>query len=123
MPFARQLPLFSPETGDRATTAPRDADSEQLLAAFRHARLAEGAHPRSVAREVSQLRALARDAARAGEPLPLTALVADYPLVARLLLEPPLPVARATGRARLIAVQRFIRVVAPALGRDADEDL
>jgi len=39
------------------------------------------------------------------------------------LLEPPVPISRATGRARLVAVQRFLRVMGPAMGRDPAADL
>jgi integrase len=123
MPSATQLPLFSSSTTDRAAPARCDAASERLLAAFGHARLAAGAHRRSVAREVSQLRALARDAGRPGDSVPLAAMVSDPAMVARLLLEPPQPIARSTGRARLVAVQRFVRVVAPALGMDAATEI
>jgi len=43
--------------------------------------------------------------------------------MARVLLEPRVAIARSTGRARLRAVQRFIRIVGPELGRDSAADL
>jgi integrase len=90
---------------------------------FQHSRLAQGAHAQSVRREVSQLRAVMREAGRDGYPVPIRALVADLDLVARALREPASPIARSTGRARLVAVQRFIGLVAGTLGRDAAADL
>lgn len=100
-----------------------DARSEALLETFRARRLAAGAHPRSVAREVSQLRAVTRDGADAGEGDVLATVCADIGRVARVLREPREPIARSTGRARLVAVQRFLRLIGPDLGRDPDADL
>lgn len=115
-----QLPLFS---ADRPPLDQPDADSEQLLASFRDARLAEGAHAQSGRREVSQLRALMREAGSAGEPGTLRELVADLDLLPRVLSEPRATIARSTGRARLLAVQRFIRLMGRTLGRDPIADL
>jgi integrase len=109
----------------RATAArgPLDPQSEALLGAFRARRLAEGVHPRSVAREVSQLRAMAREGGASNEPGPLPTLMADVGLLARVLRQPRTTVARSTGRARLLAVQRCIRLMSPQLGRDPVADL
>src|SRR5829696_8478204 len=101
----QQLALFDrPRSGDgQAGDAMADADSARLLEVFQTARLAEGAHPRSVKREVSQLRALNREAGRAVQPSDLRTLFADSELLARLLREPAAAITRATGRARLLA--------------------
>ncbi len=93
-----------------------DVDSELLLDRFRDARLAEGAHAQSVRREVSQLRAVIREAGGAGQPVTLRELVADLDLLARVLCEPRAAIARSTGRTRLLAVQRFIRLMGRTLG-------
>src|SRR5688572_24939227 len=104
-----QLPLFSkagaPAGSDLRSRRP-DPESERLLAVFRDARLAQDAHPSSVRREVSQLRAILRDAGVAGQTVSLRALFADLERVARVLCEPPRPIARSTGRTRLLVVQR-----------------
>jgi integrase len=116
-----QLSLFS--TGaDRAAVRP-DADSEHLLGQFQAARLAEGAHPQSVRREVSQLRAVMREAGGGVQPVALRALFADLGLIARVLCEPSTPIARTTGRARLLAVQRFMTAMGRSLGRNPVADL
>src|SRR3954468_22582750 len=110
----KQLALFSQDIGATAATAGPirpDDDSTQLLAVFRDARMAEGAHPRSVKREVDQVWALAREAGSANQPATLRMLLTDVDLLARLLREPPSMISRTTGRARLLAVQRFIRIV------------
>ena len=70
-----------------------DHESEPLLAEFGRKRLAEGAHHRSVAREVSQLRSLVRDAGQHGRRPTLATLIDDIPLIARTLLEPRRPIA------------------------------
>lgn len=122
----RQLRLFdSPRAPAPAATErqPLAATSEHLLKVFRAARIAQGAHPRSVARELSQLRAIARDSGGAAGPVPLTDLFANLGLVAASLREPPRPVARSTGLARLRAAQRFIQHIGPLLGRDPAADL
>ncbi len=69
------------------------------------------------------MRSLARDADLRGEPSTLAALASDMALVARLLLDPARPIARATGRARLRAIQRFVLVASPILGLDAAAQL
>jgi len=50
-------------------------------------------------------------------------LVGDLELVTRLLREPVSMISRSTGRDRLRAVQRLIRIVGPTLGRDPSADL
>ena len=121
-----QLPLFSvaadPVGSARGLCRP-DPESEHLLAAFQVARLAQGASPQSVRREMSQLRAVMREAGVEGQPAALWGLFADLGLVARVLCEPRMQIARSTGRARLVAVQRFIQIVGSTLGRDPDADL
>jgi len=47
----------------------------------------------------------------------------DLPGVSLALLEPPTPISRATGRARLVAVQRFLRIMGPVHGRNPASDL
>lgn len=94
-----------------------------LLTRFRESRTRAGGHPRSVAREISQLRSLAHEAGSADAPLSLAALFGDLGAVAHALCEPRVPIARSTGRARLIAAQRFIAVVCPAFGCDSRADL
>jgi integrase len=122
----KQLALFG---SDRAAAPASidslrpDDDSERLLAAFANARASEGAHPRSSKRETSQLRALLREARAIHEGVTLRALFADLDLLARLLREPASMISQATGRARLLAVQRFIGAVGPALGREPLTDL
>ena len=121
-----QLPLFSarPCAVTETTANHRlDADSDRLLGAFQSSRLAQGAHPQSVRREVSQLRAVMRVAGTKGQPVALRALFGDQCLIARVLREPTVTIARSTGRARLLAVQRFIQLMGRALGRDAATDL
>lgn len=113
MPTARQLPLLVEPPSARPCRL--DDRSEALLERFRLARLAAGAHPRSAAREVSQLRSVAREAGTADDPLPLDRLVADIRSVARALIEPRAKIARSTNRARFWAVQQFIQVVASEL--------
>src|SRR4051794_2670836 len=121
-----QLALFDARLIGTARDAGRmrlDTGSERLLATYRAVRLAEGANASSVAREVSQLRGVAREAGTPDEPAALRMLCADLTLVAEVLREPRSAIARSTGRTRLLAVQRFIRVMARRLGRDSDTDL
>jgi integrase len=121
-----QLALFEHGACPTSLTVRRvrpDDDSERLLAEFQRARTAEGAHPRSVKREVSQLHAIVNDAGRAGQSVTLRTLVTDLDLLGRVLREPATMISRSTGRARLLAVQRFIRIVGPTLGRDPAADL
>ena len=100
-----------------------DAESERLLRAFGEGRLNEGASRRSVLRETSQLRSIARECGSPGRPLPLAAAFDDVALVGRALREPRAPISRSTGRTRLRATQRFLRIVGPRIGRDAASDL
>jgi integrase len=126
MPSANQLDLFSVPS-DRAVSSADayrpDADSERFIASFRNARLSQGAHSQSVRREVSQLRAVMREAGTAAKPVALPILFADLDLLARVLREPQVPIARSTGRGRLVVVQRFMLTMGHALGRDAAMDL
>jgi integrase len=121
----KQLALFDEAAPSVTAVAflQADDDSGRLLAIFQESRAVEGAHPRSVKREVSQVLALAREAGSADQPALLRALITDVGLLAQLLREPVTMISRATGRARLLAVQRFIRIVGPALGRDPEADL
>jgi integrase len=116
----RQLSFLDP--AGAAPPTPADPEGEALLAAFRAARLDEGASPASVRREVAQLRALARVVGGAAGPASPATLLARPDLVARALREPRAAVARATGRARLVAIQRFVELVGPRLGRDPAAD-
>ena len=120
----QQLPLFGSEQfhSEEARATDLDADSLELLEAFRHHRLLVGAHPRSVQREVSQLRSLAREAGDRS-PTPLRQLFNDPPSIARALTEPRQSISRATGRARFIAVQRFMQSIGPRLGRRPSTDM
>lgn len=80
-------------------------------------RIARLAHPRTVAREISQLRSLLRASAHVGGPQTLRSLSADIDCVAHILREPPQPIARSTGRTRLIAFQRLIQMLCAREGR------
>jgi integrase len=64
-----------------------------------------------------------REAGTEGQPIALGALLTDLRLVARALSEPRVPIARATGRTRLLAIQRFIEFMGAKLGRDPAMDL
>lgn len=118
----RQLSLFDrrEEANERGSL---DASSEALLHVFAERRLGEGASPRSVRREVSQLRSIVRESGALSGPLLLREVFSDVGVVARAIREPSVPISRATGRARLLAVQRFLRFVGPMLGHDAADDL
>ena len=114
----QQLSLFDPPKTSEAHRGLLDAEAEIWLECFASVRLGEGASRRSVLRERSQLRAIVRACGGPGTPTTLATICSDLPSVARALLEPPVPISRATGRARLVAVQRFLRVMGPRrLGR------
>ncbi len=118
----RQLSLFDgPGSGSEGGLL--DAESERLLQSFGAGRLNEGASRRSVLRETSQLRSISRECGSPGRPLPLAAVFADVALIGRVLREPGAPISRSTGRSRLRAAQRFMRVVSPRLGRDPAVDV
>ena len=119
----RQLPLFASVPPASAVRGPLDAESERLLQVFEAERKNQGASLRSVLREISQLRSIARECGSPTRPLPLTATFADVTLVARALLEPRVSISRSTGSTRLVAAQRFVRIVGPELGRIAEVDL
>jgi integrase len=121
-----QLTLFSSETDAAPPTSGScrlDPVSERLLASFQDVRLAQGAHPRSARRETSQIRAVMRDAGMQESPTPLRDVFADPSAIARALTEPTVPIARSTGRTRLLAVQRFIMVMGAMLKREPVADL
>ena len=119
----RQLSLFDDAESASEKPGRLDADSGRLLQAFGARRLNEGASQRSVLRETSQLRSIARECGIPGRPLPLATAFADIALVGRALREPRAPISRSTGRTRLRATQRFLRIVGPRLGRDPASDL
>ncbi len=100
-----------------------DSESERLLKIFAEKRSADGAHPRSVKREVSQLRSLAGELQVESDLISLTVLFRDLRLLAQALCEPRSSIARSTGRVRYVAARRFMEFVAPLLGRDARRDL
>lgn len=121
-----QLPLFSQASGtifEPPSLARPDADSEYLLAVFRDLRLAHAARPQTARREVSQLRAIMREAGTTGQPTSVRTLFADLDLIAHVLREPVASISHSTGRARLRAVQRFIQLMGGMLGRDPAIDL
>src|SRR4051794_32616746 len=107
-----QLPLLpdGPIRRGCETRAPLDDRSARLLEQYRDTRLAQGAHERSVAREVSQLRSLAREAGDGTTPADLRTLVGDPLLAAQALSEPRTPISRSTGLARLNALQRLLQI-------------
>ena len=119
----RQLSFFVDGESSSEGRGRLDAESERLLRAFGEGRLHEGASRRSVLRETSQLRSIARECGSPGRPLPLAAAFGDVALVGRALREPRAPISRSTGRTRLRATQRFLRIVGPRIGRDAASDL
>lgn len=124
MNIVEQLPLALPvDPPHPPRRKSSDLACQAWLAFFSDTRHAEGAHPRSVEREVSQIRSLAREAEEAGHPCGLAALVADPKVIAHVLLEPKRQISRSTGRARLIAVQRFIRAIVAASGHEEAEVL
>ncbi len=112
-----QLWLIDPQPRS-AQRGPLDSASEEALHGFQTRRLQAGASARSVAREVSQLRALVRASAVIGGQDMLTTLFADLVQLARIIHTPPTPISRSTGHARLLAAQQFIRVVRRAEGED-----
>lgn len=116
----RQLELLGFNQTDEAAGT-LDLDSQALLERFRERRLSEGANPRSIGRELSQLRSMAKEGAWRGSGT-LADVFTDIPLLATILCEPRRPIARSTGLARFVAVQRFIRIIAPLLGRDPQQD-
>jgi integrase len=105
-----QPPLFDVPLARSRTDRPGgrlDSASEALLSRYGAVRRGRGGHPRTVAREMSQLRSLAREL---GDNSPLSAVFHDAASLARLLLEPNAVVSASTGRCRLVAAQRFVRL-------------
>jgi len=122
----KQYSLFRHDT--QVAFAPADQvlaleHSASLLMSFEGTRIADGAHPQSVRREVSQLRALLREATKFSPSVTVQSLFTDLDLLAHVLRDPSTVISRATGRVRLLAAQRFIQVVGPSLGRHPDSDL
>ncbi|HEY7343328.1 MAG TPA: tyrosine-type recombinase/integrase [Ktedonobacterales bacterium] len=118
LPMIQQVPLFSFEPNYAAKRGPTDAASETLLSEFAAARLKSGAHVRSVARDVSQLRGLLRSSLAIGGARTLAALFADLQHVAQALYTPSVPISRSTGHARLLAAQQFIRFLCAVRRQD-----
>ncbi len=118
-----QLILFGDDAGASSARNPLDATSERLLREYGQMRSNQGASQQSVRREISQLRSVARACGRPDTPCAIEKAFKDVPLVARALREPSVPISQATGRARFIAVQRFYRIMGPALDRDAAADI
>lgn len=114
----QQVPLFSFEPNHAAKRGPTDVASEALLSEFAAARLKSDAHARSVARDVSQLRALLRSSLAIGGAHTLAALFADLRHVAQALYTPSIPISRSTGHARLLAAQQFIRFMCTVQEQD-----
>jgi integrase len=72
---------------------------------------------------MSQLRTVEREMAAVDPGVSVLALINNVDLLAQALREPATLISRPTGRARLLAVQRFIRIVGPLLGRDPNAGL
>lgn len=122
----QQLPLFRNESesqNERIGRGPLDSASEALLATFRAARLASGANANSIERDISQLRSLARTSALTGGLLSLAGVLAQPIVIAHALCDPPIMRSRETMRARLRAVQSYLRHTCTHEGRDAVEVL
>lgn len=115
----KQLPLFGDPTPVRPREGALDSGSEELLRTFGDLRLSGRMSERSVSREVSQLRSVARESGITS----LHALFSDLGRIAEVLREPRRQVCQSTGRARLLAVQRFITMMGPGLGRYVAADL
>ncbi len=118
-----QLSLFDGQTQGPPRRQPLDAKSERLLQEYGLKRANQGASQRSVLREISQLRSIARACGSPDVPPALDKAFNDVNSIARVLREPEMKISRATGRARLVAAQRFYRVMGPVIGREADADL
>ena len=117
-----QLRLFEDVPGPRATRqfgeGPLDAASEHWLAIFCSRRLASGASADAVRRDLSQLRTTVRLSASLREPLTIADLFSRVGRVAEVVRDPPVTPARSTGRARYIAIQRFLSLMCSELGWD-----
>lgn len=100
-----------------------EPQDERLLDSFRRDRLAAGAHPQSVRREISQVRSLLREARTLSPNVSLAALFSDMALLAQALTEPSAPISQHTGRTRLLAAQRFMQIIGPSLSRTPVADL
>ena len=118
----QQLWLFDEATPTNVRFS-TDSESEKLISRYVEHRATEGASHRSLLREASQIRSVARECGWPKRPLPLSVMVTDLGSIARALSEPHTPVSQATGRARLVAVQRFLRIIGPAFAGDPSADL
>jgi len=122
----KQLALFDRVSGSAGLAGRRerfDRDSACLLAMFQDARTTQGRRLRSAKHDVSQLRAVLGEVRVVDATVTLRTLLDHIDLLAQALREPSVIIARATGRARLLAVQRFIRSIGSSLGRNPDDDL
>src|SRR5688572_11301716 len=100
-----------------------DPESERVLSEYAAKRSEQGMSDASVRRECSQLRSVVHACASPEVSLTLVDVMVDMPLIGQALREPPTPISERTGRARLAAVQSFVRLKAPALGRNAEVEL
>jgi integrase len=118
----RLFDLPAQQTGEACTRGGAlDPASEVLLARYRERRLVGGGHPSTVSREASQLRSLTREL---GANLPVAAVFRNVATLARVLLEPSGVIAASTGRCRLVAAQRFVRLCSGDAGiEDAERFL
>jgi integrase len=121
--MAHQAETFNQSIEPRSRCPGPAWDTEGILDQYRGLRTAQGASRRAVQREISQLRSIVRACSSEGEPRSFAEVMVDIPSIARVLREPLAPIAASTGRTRLIAVQRFLHLVGPALGRDPEADL
>jgi len=118
----RQLSLF--DRLPQSSAGPKlDASSELLLRNYGERRIADGASRQTVRRECCQLRVIVRVCSPPPNLRDITEVVTDLPAVAQALREPPSVISAATGRARLIAVQRFLRFIGPTIGREPYADI
>lgn len=108
---------------DGRSDGARPFDRVDLLEIYRSNRMLEGAHPRSVKREISQIRAIAQECRMIGGVVEIADIFADLGLVATALLEPSKPISRSTGRSRLISIQRFVRITSSYFDCDARDML
>lgn len=118
----RQLSLFDRLPQWPAKPEP-DASTEQLLRSYGECRLANGASSQTVRRECCQLRVIVRGCSPSPNQRSIVDVLTDLPAVAKALREPPAVISAATGRTRLIAVQRFLRFIGPSIGREPNVDI
>lgn len=121
----RRVPLFEIPDRNSGTTNGREPIDDRwkcLLRLYRQRRYQEECDDDTMDKEISQLRSLARLAYRK-DFTPET--VFRHPrLLANVLLHPSAAIVKPTGRARLIAAQRFIRLCGAEFGiQDPDSFL